>query len=407
MKNSIISLISCSDDIDKYKKIAQFRDKDKDIITSAHKIVKQFLIDRKLIVFGGMAIDYALRLKGDSIYDDDVLPDYDCLSSRNVDDAYDLGEILHGNGFENVKVIRAKHVETMRVRINLITVADIGYIPQKYIDNYKYLIYDQLHILHPDIQRLDLHKSFCFPLNNAPMEDIFHRWDKDLKRFNLYEKYYPILINNPNIKYTTRTYTLPNINYAFHGFVAFSLYRNELLKHTDVDNIPDLHVQIIKKKCTIDIPVSDNNIHLVTDELLTLPYFNPLLTLPMSKIIDNICIYNVNLLSIITIDNMQIVTIQYLLLWLLFNYQFNNNEKDRNIYSLFYKYTLDMISISNTLQLKNNPFYPTLTFIGTKPIYTPFVNNSLLPVNYTPSKIGTRQQFDYSNFKISGELVST
>jgi len=137
MIDSIISSIEgfISSNEEQLKWIPQDLDKDKDMILSAQRIVKQFIIDRKLVIFGGLAIDYALRLKGSSIYYDRDLPDYDCVSYKNVDDAYDLGEILTGAGFENVKVIRAKHVETMRVRINLITVADIGYIPKKILIN--------------------------------------------------------------------------------------------------------------------------------------------------------------------------------------------------------------------------------------------------------------------------------
>ena len=76
---------------------------------------------------------------------------------------------------------------------------------------YKFLNYKGFRILHPDIQRLDLHKAFCFPFNNPPMEDIFNRWEKDIYRFNLYEKYYPIQYNNL-IDYEAKYYkfTLPD-----------------------------------------------------------------------------------------------------------------------------------------------------------------------------------------------------
>lgn len=409
MINSIISSIGS---IDECKKIAQYRDKDREMILNAHKIVKSFISERKLIIFGGLAIDYALRLKGSSIYNDDDLPDYDCISPKNVDDAYDLGEILYKIGFDNVKVIRAKHVETMRVRIDLITVADISYCPVKYFNQYKYLLYDQLHITHPNIQRMDLHKAFCFPLANAPMEDIFHRWEKDLKRFNLYEEYYPIQFDTqPSYTYKDITYKLPDINFAFHGFAAFALYRSELLKYIDIDTIPNITIQFNKQTCIVNIPVTDITLDLVTDETLTKPYYESLLGLPQSKIIDNVRIYHVNMLSITKIDTKKVVTIQYLLMWLLFQYNFNDNINDRDIYGLFYKYTLQMINMSkninnNNVKNKINVFNPSLTYIGQEEQYKPYIQDPSLPINYTPSKTDTRHTFDYNNFTISGQLCN-
>lgn len=414
MKDSIISLIGSYvlQKEEQLKHISQDRNKDKDLIINAQEIVKKFIIDRKLIIFGGLAIDYALRLKGSSIYYDGDLPDYDCVSSRNVDDAYDLGEILTTAGFENVKVIRAKHVETMRVRVNLITVADIGYIPQRYFDQYKFLVYNQLRILHPDIQRLDLHKAFCFPLNNAPMEDIFHRWEKDLYRFNLYEKFYPIKEHIVNITFRDCTFNLPDIDYAFHGFAAFALYRKELLKHIDIDMIPKIEIEFTnRKKIKINIPVNDPTLYLVTgdsiDNLVGKQYHSLLGVLPQSNRNNNICTYHVNMLSIINMGSIHVVTIQYLLMWFLFHYNFNDNTDDRPIYGNFYLYTLQMIELSRNILKgrKNNLFNPSLMFLGSEITYEPMVQNPNLPVNYTPSKIGTRRIFDYNNFPMSGEEI--
>lgn len=413
MINSIISSIGdyISSNEEEIRWISQDKNKDKEMIISAQKIVKDFIISRKLIIFGGLAIDYALRLKGSSIYFDKELPDYDCLSYRNVDDAYDLGEILYRAGFENVKVIRAKHIETMRVRVDFITVADIGYVPKKFFDQYKFLMYDGMRIIHPDIQRLDLHRAFCFPFNNPPMEDIFHRWEKDLYRFNLYSKYYPIEEKNINNNIKQYEYDLPKIDYAFHGFAAFALFRKELLKYVDIDNIPKLELEFInKKRIKLEMPI--NILHLVTNDSIKEQYGDKYYTIlniiPESIQFKNVCIYYENMLSIVNINNMKVVNIQYLLMWLLFNYNFNDNLTDRNIYGKYYLYTLKMIDIaSDTLKnKKNNPFNPSLIFLGDDIQYKlPSVDPNL-PINYTPSKLGSRQEFNYNNFHISGEKYS-
>ena len=94
-------------------------------------IVKEFIRKRNLLLYGGTAIDYALRLKGDCIYPDESLevPDLDFYSPNHVEDAYDLTDILYQLGYKETNAFRAFYVLAMRVDVggNNI-VADIGYI---------------------------------------------------------------------------------------------------------------------------------------------------------------------------------------------------------------------------------------------------------------------------------------
>ena len=176
-----------------YKAAAAARDTDGVVLDRAFALVKAFIAARKLIVFGGLAIDYALRLKGGGIYPAAQRPDYDFLSPRSVDDAYDLGDALVRAGFREVSVVRAIHVQTMRVRVDFVSVADIGYAPPAVFARIPTLLAEGLRVVHPDFQRMDMHLAFCFPFNNAPLEDISHRWRKDLARFNLLDAAYPLL----------------------------------------------------------------------------------------------------------------------------------------------------------------------------------------------------------------------
>jgi len=407
--------------IDKLKFSTVIRDHniDKEMITKALSVVKQFIIDRSLIIFGGLAIDYALRLYGSSvtIYVDEELPDYDCISPTNVDDAYDLGEILNNMGYENVKVIRARHPETMRVRINLITVADIGYIPLEYYKQYKTLLYKQMRILHPDIQRLDLHKAYCFPFNNPPLEDIFNRWGKDIVRFNLYEQYYPIIVHNVKYDITEKTYKLPyklinNKQYAINGFAAYALYYREFIKYSDnTSSIESIVLSITEYTCMLTIPkLPDNNPFIIVTNQPNNEgkYSNILEKIPDHDILsienNELIIYYVNYLSITVIDDIQVVNIQYLLMYFLFYYNFYYDVNYRKIFGKFYINLLAMINIMEPKQDKTQVFYPSLLMLGYAPLYKPtHINNNLLPINYTPSRANTRQAFNYSNFKLSGE----
>ena len=66
----------------------------KPLIDKALNITAEYVSKHKLILTGGMAIDLALRAKGESIYDDDELPDYDIISDENIKHANTLAQIL-------------------------------------------------------------------------------------------------------------------------------------------------------------------------------------------------------------------------------------------------------------------------------------------------------------------------
>lgn len=167
----------------------------KDLI-SVIEIVKKFIIDNGLIIYGGSAIDYALKLHGDRIYPDDLLPDLDFYSYDNVEHSYQLADILYQHGYKESRSINAQHMETMRVDVGENHfVADITYRPREAFDSLPTLIFNGMKIIHPDFQRIDLHSSLSFPYDNSPREVIFDRWTKDIKRFNLLEKYYKLKIN--------------------------------------------------------------------------------------------------------------------------------------------------------------------------------------------------------------------
>lgn len=162
-------------------------------ITHALDVVKDFIIRKNLILIGGMAIDFALRLKGDNIYTDDQIPDYDFYSPNHSADAYELGALLCEKGFKNISCINAMHITTMRVRVDFETVADITYCPTKIYKQVPTLMYDKIRIAHPHWQMIDQHSSLSLPFENPGWEVIFHRWKKDMTRYDKLYKHYPVV----------------------------------------------------------------------------------------------------------------------------------------------------------------------------------------------------------------------
>tara|TARA_R110002153_G_scaffold273997_1_gene446380 strand:- start:2427 stop:3821 length:1395 start_codon:yes stop_codon:yes gene_type:complete len=216
-----------------------------DRIDEILKVLREFIISRGLIIYGGLAIDYALRLHGDKIYPDDLLQvDYDFQSPDAIEDAYTLSELFYGilhehSPADTVRTIRGIHIQTMRVDIgDNHFLADVSYVPKSVFDKLPSIEYRGMKIRHPDMQRIDMHSSLAFPYDNAPMEVIFHRWKKDITRFNLLARYYPIesdymmpvgrvktTLHPASTQPTSTQSTQPTI---INGFAAYGLYYNEL-----------------------------------------------------------------------------------------------------------------------------------------------------------------------------------
>ncbi len=237
--------------------IATRRDADGPMQDAALEIVRAFIIERGLVLYGGLAIDYALRArKAPPIYSDVQRPDFDFFSPNHVEDAYDLADRLHKQGFREVGAIRAIHVQTMRVKSDFIFVADISYMPPELFKKLPTLALRPdgaavddaevpagtsdskfrtlLRIVHPDYQRMDMHLSLSYPFDNPPRENVFNRWAKDVKRFNLLAAAYPIDPNNlaaakiggaadAKAGPVVRAPFVPGA--ALHGFAAFAALR--------------------------------------------------------------------------------------------------------------------------------------------------------------------------------------
>lgn len=159
-------------------------------------IVKEFIIKHNLILYGGQAIDYMLRMQGSKLYDDNVMPDYDFYSTTHVDHAYMLVGVLMENGYDinELNVINAFHPQTIRVRYKFHFIADISYLPQNVFDKIKSMALEYKNIMttNPYLQYIDMHSSLFLPFRSFPLENIYNRWKKDLTRYNLLYTFYKL-----------------------------------------------------------------------------------------------------------------------------------------------------------------------------------------------------------------------
>lgn len=236
-----------AENLDALEALAQRYATDGPMIDRALAIVREFIAERGRVVFGGLAVDYALRLRGGRLYPDGKRPDYDFMSPDSVGDAYDLAERLASAGFPEANAIRGIHVQTMRVRVAFVGVADIGYMPPSVYEGVPTLDWEGVRFVHPDYQRMDQHLAFCFPFNGAPREDVYSRWRKDLARWNLLEAEYPIepsgLAAPPGRRARGHS-ALPisgragDLGVALHGFAAYSALRSALDDLAETAGVP-------------------------------------------------------------------------------------------------------------------------------------------------------------------------
>lgn len=216
-----------------YDDIVFNHDPMKQKMLDAYAIVREFASEQECLVYGGVAIDYALRLKGSHIYGEtepEKVPDLDVLSPDNVNVAYMLTRLLYDKGFTYSRAITGIFATTMKVDIgDNHFIIDISYCDKKVFDAIPTLVYKGIKVVHPTWQRVDLHGALSFPFDNPPTEAIFNRWIKDIQRLQLIDEHYPIVPDNdsPVImnKYKIKTNIMKRLgSCALGGFLAYSIY---------------------------------------------------------------------------------------------------------------------------------------------------------------------------------------
>jgi predicted CoA-binding protein len=157
-------------------------------------VVEVFIESKKLICYGGTAINNILP-EEDRFYNKEVeVPDYDFFSQNALDDAKELANIYYKKGFIDVEAKSGQHHGTYKVFVNYMAVADITYVPKEI---YNVIKKDSISIggilyAPPNFLRMSMYLEL-----SRPAGDI-SRWEKVLKRLALLNKNYPITNINCN-----------------------------------------------------------------------------------------------------------------------------------------------------------------------------------------------------------------
>lgn len=156
------------------------------------EILEDFLIRKKLICYGGTAINAILPNYAKFYNMKLEIPDYDFFSKNALEDAKELADIYYNNGYTEVEAKAGMHHNTFKVFVNYIGIADITYLDP--------IIYDSIqkdaisiagiHYAPPNFLRMSMYLEL-----SRPQGDVT-RWEKILKRLTLLNKYYPIHTND-------------------------------------------------------------------------------------------------------------------------------------------------------------------------------------------------------------------
>ena len=155
-------------------------------------IVEQFLKRKKLICYGGTAINNVLPEK-DQFYDlKREIPDYDFFSPHSLDDAKELANIFYKKGFNDVEAKSGMHTGTYKVFVNFIGVADITFIEPELFKSLMREAVERNGILYAPLNFLRM--SMYLELSR-PDGDV-SRWEKVYKRLLLFNKNFPLKGDN-------------------------------------------------------------------------------------------------------------------------------------------------------------------------------------------------------------------
>jgi hypothetical protein len=157
-------------------------------IKAMFEILEKFIIQKKLILYGGLALNRLIP-KEDQFYNSDIdLPDYDIFSENALDDAKQLADLYHAEGYNEVDARSAVHYGTYKVFVNFIAIADVTQMNSVIYRNLQKdcITIAGLRYAPPNFLRMSMYLELSRPAGDTS------RWEKVFKRLTLLNKYYPI-----------------------------------------------------------------------------------------------------------------------------------------------------------------------------------------------------------------------
>jgi hypothetical protein len=151
-------------------------------------IVEKFIADKRLVCYGGTAINNILPEDAQFYNKDIELPDYDFYSDKALDHAKELADIYYKAGYEDVEAKAGVHYGTYKVFVNFTGIADITHMEP---DLFKAISKDaiiksDIRYAPPNFLRMAMYLELSRPDGDVS------RWEKVQKRLVLLNTHYPL-----------------------------------------------------------------------------------------------------------------------------------------------------------------------------------------------------------------------
>jgi hypothetical protein len=174
--------------VDENEKHREIKHRNFDEMQKLVRIVEDFVVARKLLCYGGTAINNILPESAQFYSKERDIPDYDFFSPNAMADAKKLADLYVRNGYVHVEAKSGLHYGTYKVFVNYIPMADVTQIhPGLFRLLVKHsMIVAGIRYAPPDFLRMSMYLELSRP------EGDLSRWEKVLKRLTLLNKYHPI-----------------------------------------------------------------------------------------------------------------------------------------------------------------------------------------------------------------------
>jgi len=335
------------------------------------EIISNFVIKKKLILYGGLVINLSLPEKY-KFYKKYTINDFDCYSKDPYRDSMELAKLIKKYKYKYIKVKYAKHEGTLKIYVYDKQIFDITLIDPDIYD--KLIIFtnkkenklkyykDKYKIIPLEYMKLSLYFELARP------EQSGWRWEKIYNRLNILNTVYPTKISDIVVKKCLC------INTYYNNIVNKVLEYIKMSKYPIIDSYP-LRLYTIKNKgCCFRLSENSRYITILSNSYIKtknniLSILNKNLDLSKFKIlsvlnkINNINLYNYYDISIVNLSNNEKFNIIKIIQCRNECFSVNNKNGfvtgslDTNIYFLYLEYIKNKIYLNNNKEASENLYY--------------------------------------------------
>lgn len=174
--------------VDKNEVIVQNKDVESNDLKQIISIIENYLRKKKLVCYGGTAINNILPEEYQFYSEDFEIPDYDFYSPTPFVHAREIADIYARAGYTDVEAKAGVHPGTIKVFVQTIGIADITYLEKPVYDivSRDAIVKKGIYYAPPDFLRMNMYIELSRPQGHVS------RWEKVLKRLNLLNRFYPL-----------------------------------------------------------------------------------------------------------------------------------------------------------------------------------------------------------------------